>query len=156
MTAKIRKAIDAHNAQMTIESLEGEKDRARSVTVGNAFGGVTEIGMRSRTGTYVWCILQPTEVTELIHQLAANIGCHIGIKPREDFGSWRHWKEDSTPLLGGDGVGWAPHPNHPPMAKIKQVNQPGLNMPTRSNEDAMATEKNINRRNTKRTAKTTQ
>lgn len=151
--AKVKKAIDAHNAQMTIESLEGENNRARSVTVGTAFGGVTEVGMRARTGTYVWCLLQPTEVTELIHQLAANIGCHINIKPRNDFGSWRQWKEDETPLLAG--TGWAPWSNHPPHAKIAHENQPGLSKPVRSNENVVATEKTVNRRSTKRAAKAT-
>jgi hypothetical protein len=149
--AKVRKAIDAHNAQTTLESLEGENNRARSVTVGNAFGGVTEVGMRSRTGTYVWCILMPTEVTELIHQLAANIGCHINIQPRNDFGSWRQWKEEGSPLLASSG--WAPWPNHPPHAKIDHDNQPGLDMPVRSKENVVATEKTVNRRSAKRAAK---
>jgi hypothetical protein len=40
----------------------------------------------------MWCIMQPVEVTELIHQLAANIGCHIAVKPRDDFASWREWR----------------------------------------------------------------
>lgn len=66
--------------------------RARSITVGTAFGGTSEVSMRSDGGDYVYSILQPVEVMELIHQLAANIGCHLAVKPREDFASWRNWK----------------------------------------------------------------
>jgi hypothetical protein len=48
--------------------------------------------MRGEGGQSLWCLMQPVEVTELIHQLAANIGCHIAIKPRDDFSSWREWR----------------------------------------------------------------
>lgn len=150
-STKIRKAIAAHNDQIAVETVQGESGRARSITVGNAFGGVTEIGMRAHTGTYVWSLLQPTEVTELIHQLAANIGCHINIRPRNDFGSWRKWKDEKTSLLAG--TEWAPWSNHPPHAKIDHDNQPGLDTPIRSNKNVMATKKTVNKQSTKRTAK---
>jgi hypothetical protein len=66
--------------------------RARSVTVGTAFGGTTEVSMRGNGDKFLYSIMQPVEVIELIHQLAANIGCHIAVKPRDDFGSWREWR----------------------------------------------------------------
>ena len=75
-----------------LESFESNLNRARSITVGTAFGGTTEIMMRGDGGRHMWCIMQPVEVTELIHQLAANIGCHIAVKPRDDFASWREWR----------------------------------------------------------------
>jgi len=75
-----------------LENYESNLNRARSITVGTAFGGTTEIMMRGDGGRHLWCLMQPVEVTELIHQLAANIGCHIAIKPRDDFGSWREWR----------------------------------------------------------------
>jgi len=68
------------------------RNRAKSVTVGTVFGGTSEIGMRRADGTYTFCILQPVEVSELIHQLAQNIGCHAALKPRDDFTSWRDWR----------------------------------------------------------------
>lgn len=79
-------------AEMDLENRESNRNRARSITVGTAFGGTTEVMMRSDGGRHIWCAMQPTEVLELIHQLAANIGCHIAVKPRDDFGSWREWR----------------------------------------------------------------
>ena len=48
--------------------------------------------MRTDDGRNIWATLQPVEVTELIHQLAANVGCHIQLTPRDDFASWRNWR----------------------------------------------------------------
>lgn len=109
---EVKKAIDEIHDLNHVETLKAELNRARSINVGNAFGGVTEIGLRSAGGTYLWCLLQPTEVTELIHQLSANIGCHIHLQPRKDFASWRIWRDDKheQPMLS-----FPPWPNHPPQ-----------------------------------------
>lgn len=100
-----------------IENLESNNNRARSITVGTAFGGTTEIMMRSDGGKHIWCIMQPVEVVELIHQLAANVGCHIALKPRNDFSSWRDWKLTEEEKLHYNG--------HPPfvndMAPFNQL-----------------------------------
>lgn len=79
-------------SKMELENRESNLNRARSITVGTSFGGTTEVLMRSDGGRHIWCVMQPVEVIELIHQLAANVGCHIAIKPRDDFGSWREWR----------------------------------------------------------------
>jgi hypothetical protein len=79
-------------AEMDLENRESNRNRARSITVGTAFGGTTEVMMRSDGGRHIWCTMQPTEVVELIHQLAANVGCNIALKPRNDFASWRDWR----------------------------------------------------------------
>jgi len=78
--------------EMAVESREGDRNRARSITVGTSFGGTTEVMMRSDGGKHVWCVMQPVEVVELIHQLAANVGCNADLKPRQDFSSWRDWR----------------------------------------------------------------
>ncbi len=100
------------------EILQAEEDlrlrksnitRSRSVTVGTAFGGITEVSMRGDGELYLWCLLQPVEVTELIHQLASNIGCHINLQPRKDFASWREWKTDQGLL---EAPKHAPMPNN--------------------------------------------
>lgn len=78
--------------KMDLENRESNLNRARSITVGTAFGGTTEIMMRSDGGRHLWCLMQPCEVVEFIHQLAANIGCNIALKPRNDFASWRDWR----------------------------------------------------------------
>ena len=97
------------------EVLQAEEDlrlrksnitRSRSVTVGTAFGGITEISMRGDGELYLWCLLQPVEVTELIHQLASSVGCHINLQPRQDFASWREWRTDQGLLEA---------PKHAPM-----------------------------------------
>jgi hypothetical protein len=127
--------------------------RARSVTVGTAFGGTTELIMRRGDGSFTFAIMQPVEVIELIHQLAANIGCHLQLVPRKDFGSWRDWKYTEAELAHyrGEqflpGVGWPPHPND--MAPHSQIGanmpppeqQPGLNFTGNSNGEAVAVEK---------------
>jgi hypothetical protein len=79
-------------AEMDLENRESNRNRARSITVGTAFGGTTEIMMRSDGGRHIWCALQPVEVVELINQLAANVGCNVAVKPRDDFASWRDWR----------------------------------------------------------------
>jgi hypothetical protein len=78
--------------EMDLESRESNRNRARSITVGTAFGGTTEVMMRSDGGRHIWCTLQPVEVVELIHQLSANVGVNIALKPRDDFASWRDWR----------------------------------------------------------------
>ena len=42
-------------------------------TVGTAFGGIVEVGMRSDAAS-VYAQIQPTEGVELIEQLAAGLG----------------------------------------------------------------------------------
>lgn len=107
--------------EMDMENSESNRNRARSITVGTAFGGTTEIMMRSDGGRHVWCVMQPVEVMELIHQLSANIGCHIHIKPRQDFGSWRDWKLTEEEKLHYNG--------HPPfVSDMAEVQQLGANM----------------------------
>lgn len=79
-------------ADMDIENRESNRNRARSITVGTSFGGTSEIMMRSDGGRHLWCVMQPVEVVELIHQLSANVGCDAKLTPRKDFASWRDWR----------------------------------------------------------------
>jgi len=79
-------------AKMDLENRENNYNRARSISVGTAFGGTSEIMMRGDGGRHLWCVMQPVEVVELIHQLAANVGCDAKITPRKDFASWRDWR----------------------------------------------------------------
>lgn len=86
------KKVRELDAKMDLENRESNYSRARSITVGTAFGGVAEIMMRGDGGRHLWCVMQPVEVIELIHQLAANVGCNAQITPRNDFSSWRDWR----------------------------------------------------------------
>ena len=165
--AEKKKALNAIQAQHDIHNFESNLNRARSVTVGTSFGGTTEVSMRGPGAGFLFCIMQPVEVIELIHQLAANVGCHIQLQPRRDFASWRDWKyteEELAHYRGPQilpGVGHAPHVND--MAPHSQVGanlpppeqQPGMKIetPIKEQEHAVATKKTVNRRNTKRASK---
>ncbi len=86
------KKIRELEAKLDLENRESNCNRARSISVGTAFGGTSEIMMRGDGGRHLWCVMQPVEVIELIHQLAANVGCSAQITPRKDFSSWRDWR----------------------------------------------------------------
>jgi hypothetical protein len=96
------KKLKSIDEKIMAESREGDLDRARSITVGTAFGGTAELSMRRNDGRTTWVLLQPVEVIELIHQLAANVGCHIQLKPRQDFASWRGWVPSNDNAIGFD------------------------------------------------------
>jgi len=163
MKKETKKAFEVIRSQQDIANATAELNRARSVTIGTAFGGTCELSMRANDGTHLWCVMQPVEVIELIHQLAANVGCHIHIQPRKDFSSWRDWKYTEEELVhyrGNQpfpGVGHAPHAND--MAPHKDIGailpppeqQPGLNI-ERKDHEPVATKKTVNRRSTKRAA----
>jgi hypothetical protein len=91
-TTAVQKRLQAMEEARLLADLESNKNRARSFMVGTSFGGTTEISMRMEDGRTIWSSMQPVEVTELIHQLAANIGCHVQLTPRNDFASWRNWR----------------------------------------------------------------
>lgn len=161
-----KKLLNDILAQQDVANFQADLNRARSVTVGTSFGGTTEISMRAPNGSNIWCVMQPVEVIELIHQLAANVGCHLHLQPRKDFSSWRDWKytEDELLQFRGPqvlpGVGHAPHSNDMAVHQEKgQVlpppeKQSGLKI-TRSNKDVVAIEKTVNRRSIKRSTRPT-
>lgn len=107
--------VEEEQYKRAMLDLKSSYTRGRSLTVGTAFGGVTEISMRGEGDRRLWVLMQPVEVVELIHQLAANIGCHIHVQPRKDFSSWRQWNEKEEFL---PNAGWAPFSEQPPIAKI--------------------------------------
>jgi hypothetical protein len=135
----------------------GEPNRARSVCVGTAFGGVTEISMRCDDGRTIWALMQPVEAIELIHQLAANVGCHINLQPRRDFSSWRDWKRTEEELAHFRGQQHLPGVGHPPhsndMAPHNSVGanlpppelQPGFKFNTEEQQNVVAIEKTVDR-----------
>jgi hypothetical protein len=158
-----KKVLASVSAQQEADGFTSGLNRARSVTVGTAFGGTTELMMRKNDGSVVWAILQPVEAVELIHQLAASVGCHIHIQPRDDFASWRDWRHTDAALehFRGQqflpGVGHAPHLKilpHNPVSKVKKQaqSQPALIARSNENEQTLATQKTVGRKRTKRAA----
>ena len=155
MTSRsLKKKLKEVDEQMSATSRDGDMYRARSVLVGTAFGGTTEISLRNMDGSVTWALLQPVEAIELIHQLAASVGCHINLQPRNDFSSWRNWRsEEDIAKLNGN----PPFSNELPLDKRHSLppfeEQPGVNI-TRSAEHVVATKKIINKRSVKRASKT--
>jgi hypothetical protein len=136
---------------MQQNALNEANSRARSVTVGTCFGGTTELTMRRGDGTFTFAILQPVEVIELIHQLAANVGCHIHMQPRNDFSSWREWRVTEQEKLHLNGHppfvnDMAPHmavgANLPPPEQQPGL-QPALMAKEIQDEQAVAIEKTL-------------
>ncbi len=182
MKKQLQKRIQEIDDEFQARNRENELNRARSITIGTAFGGTSEIMMRGNNN-FMWTTLQPVEVVELINQMAANIGCHVALKPRKDFASWRDWRvtDEEKERLNG-GVPWVndiePYSQlgangmDPKVVAALEAGgilteagggiasgnaQPGANVfvgvNNRSKENVMAIEKPKNRRSAKRTAK---
>jgi hypothetical protein len=158
-TARFEKIL----AEQDIANFESNLTRARSVNIGTCFNGVTEISMRGSNGSFLWAPVQQSEVVEIIYQMAASIGCHINIQPRNDFSSWREWRVTEQEKLHLNGHppfvnDMAPHmavgANLPPPEQQPGL-QPALMAKEIQDEQAVAIEKTLKRRSTKRTAKTT-
>lgn len=88
-----------------LDSIYSLRHRARSIMVGTAFGGVVEVSMRTENN-YMYAQIQPTEVVELIEQLAAGIGVEIAMRPKVNFASWRGWEEVIDQRIGWDRIAW--------------------------------------------------
>ena len=163
MNAKeLKKELDLRNKLRQLETLEANKTRAQSLTVGTAGGGTVEITMRSASGSFLWNTYQPVEVVELINQLSAGIGCHINILPRQDFASWRDWKVSKEEIEHAKGLSYSPATGYPPFGKYcpddfietganlpAPDKQPGLKTPIMEKGN-VATKKAVNKRTTKR------
>jgi hypothetical protein len=119
---ELQAKIDQLEAERVLRDKQASSSRARSISVGTAFGGTTEVSMRADDGASLWCFMQPVEVIELIHQLAANVGCHIALKPRDDFSSWREWRVSEAEKKHLNG--WAPFVND--MAVFQQLGAKGF------------------------------
>lgn len=144
--ALIKKHVERTRKKNLENDFNMMQSRARSITVGTAFGGTVEVGMRKADGSSLFVILQPVETIELIHQLAAIIGCHIHIQPRKDFASWRKWNHTEEELLSYSGIQPLPGVGHPPhsndISKFAELGatlpppeqQPGLNIERKQDE----------------------
>lgn len=175
MKKATQRKLSEIQAQQDIQNFQSSLNRARSVTVGTCFGGTTELMLRGNDGSVLWTPMQPVEVIELIHQLAANVGCHIALKPRDDFGSWREWRVSEAEKQHLNG--FPPFVND--MAVFQRLGASGFNQAEAErimaedlaqkeyeyvnggarrkvvkNETTVATQKTVNRRGAKRASKT--
>jgi len=77
-----------------IESAKTGLTRGRSIVCGTCFNGMVEVLIRGDGNKFLWVVLSPNEVGELIHQLSASIGCTTTIEQRKDFLTFRNWNSD--------------------------------------------------------------
>ena len=103
--SELREKIELLCAENEYLSMKQNRNRARSITVGTAFGGVVEVGMRSDAAS-VYAQIQPTEGVELIEQLAAGLGIEIAMRPKQDFASWRGWEDVIGQRVPLDRLAW--------------------------------------------------
>ena len=153
------KEIQRKMKERQLKSLSSEDHRAQAITIGNAGGGITEISMRGVCGGYLWNVYQPVEVVELINQLAANIGCHINVQPRNDFSSWRGWREISEeekerlngfpPFSESLNNSMSLGTGAPALKSQKNIGKVETKL-VKMEKENMATKKAINKRTTKR------
>jgi hypothetical protein len=103
--SKIREKINQIYEENELANLVSNKNRARSITVGTAFGGSIEVSMR---GDYhdLWVIMQPVEAVELIEQLAAGVGLQVAMRPKQDFAAWRGWNIDAEDRYWAGAAPW--------------------------------------------------
>lgn len=145
---EFEKVFQERQQQAQLRSLDANRNRAQAVSIGMSGSGTTEITMRGQDGTFLWNCYQPVQVIEFIHQLAASIGCHIHVQPRNDFASWREWRQiDEQEKLHLNGF--------PPFAEeLTEDKKVGLAPPEEENSptenDNVATKKAVNKRSTKR------
>ena len=150
LSKKEKQIVREHNERMRQRGLENsfaeQESRGRSISIGTAFGGVLEVSMRRGDGSHTWIVLQPVEVVELINQMAAGIGCHLHLQPRQDFASWRSWNYSQEELEHYRGVQQFPGQGHPPTVKAvvhggsssqlpKAEEQPGMPVDILRGED---------------------
>tara|TARA_R110000787_G_scaffold284012_1_gene397329 strand:- start:481 stop:966 length:486 start_codon:yes stop_codon:yes gene_type:complete len=151
---EFEKEFEQRQQQAQLESLNANRNRAQAVSIGMSGSGSTEITMRGMDGTFLWNVYAPTQVTEFIHQLAASIGCHIQLQPREDFGSWREWRptsEEERLHLNG----FPPFPSkkigYQEIGELKKDSiSPGFSATEKQGQENVAIKKAVNKRKPKR------
>lgn len=99
--AKINALTEEAEYYSMLESIQ----RAKSISVGSASGGIIELTLRSDRSKLHY-LMRPVEAIEVMEQLAAACGVEIAKRPKQDFTAWRSWDVE-TPN-GSDWKGSAP------------------------------------------------
>jgi len=93
--SEMRKKInEMHEENEYYNVRDNTRSRARSILVGNGYGGMIEITLRNEHNI-LFALMQPVEAVEIIEQLAAGCGIEIAMRPKQNFTSWRAWHEES-------------------------------------------------------------
>jgi hypothetical protein len=130
----IRKKINEMYEENEYANLQQNKNRARSITVGTAFGGAIEVNMRGDYGS-LWCILSPVEALEVAEQLAAACGVQVAMKPKDDFSAWRGWDVDNTEYIHWKGAApWQVSPENKHANKQLEAGEEQKQLPPSKEE----------------------
>ena len=78
-----RRKLKEIEYEYEVENRASNINRARSITIGKTTDGLTEIMMRSDGGRHIWHCMNAEAVTDLIYQLASNVGCIIDLEARK-------------------------------------------------------------------------
>ena len=144
---EIRKKIKEMYEENEYASLGQNRNRARSVTVGTAFGGAIEVNMRGDFHS-LWCILSPVEAVEMLEQLAAAAGVQVATKPKDDFSAWRGWDVDNVNHIHWKGAApWQVSPeNRNAPKELEAPKEPKQLLPGKEEETLKKTKRSIRKR----------
>lgn len=143
----IRKKINHMYEENEYASLEQNRNRARSITIGTAFGGAIEVNMRGDFHS-LWCILSPVEAVEVLEQLAAAAGVQVATKPKDDYSAWRGWDVNNINHIHWKGAApWqvAPENRHAPK-ELEASEEPKQLLPGKEEEIPQKTKRSTKKR----------
>lgn len=132
--SKIRQKINEIYEENELANLESNKNRARSFTVGTAFGGIIEVSMRGDFHN-LWCLLQPVEAVEFIEQIAAAAGLQVALRQKQDFASWRGWNVDTENKYWVGSAHWQLGDDDPARRLLNGTQVPEENFSQSQDED---------------------
>jgi hypothetical protein len=145
----IRKRINQMYEENEYANLQQNKNRARSITVGTAFGGAIEVNMR---GDYhsLWCILSPVEAIEMLEQIAAAAGVQVATKPKDDYSAWRGWDVDNIDHIHWKGTApWQVSPENRKSDKQLEAAKEFKQLPPSKEEIKEEFKKQVKQKSTK-------
>jgi hypothetical protein len=149
--SEIRKKINEMYEENEYANLQQNKNRARSITIGTAFGGAIEVNMR---GDYhsLWCILSPVEAIEVLEQLAAAAGVQVATKPKDDYSAWRGWDVNNVNYLHWKGAApWQVDPeNRHENKELEAAKEPKQLPPGKEESDSEKEPPKKTRRSTRK------
>jgi hypothetical protein len=143
----IRKKINHLYEENEYASLEQNRNRARSITIGTAFGGAIEVNMRGDFHS-LWCILSPVEAVEVLEQLAAAAGVQVATKPKDDYSAWRGWDVNNINHIHWKGAApWqvSPENRHAPK-ELEASEEPKQLLPGKEEEIPQKTKRSTKKR----------
>lgn len=103
-STEMREKIHSFHEENEFHNMnDNTRHRARSITIGTAYGGVIEVALRNEFN-HMWTIMQPVEAVEIMEQIAAACGIEVAMRPKQNFTSWRQWDTTEKVFVKGSSV----------------------------------------------------